>query len=332
MSNAFSRRLILTGAAGGFTLLTAGTAASSVPPQRVVHAAGETVLTSVPKRVVVFDLGALDVLDALGVQPAGVAGGRFPGRLAGYGAETYAKVGTLFEPDYAAVRAARPDLIIVGGRSASNYAELNAIAPTLDLSTSTTGFIGSVVRNILLLGRIFDRRTEASASAERLLSAIGALHARTKGQDALVLFAAGSGVQPQAPYTRFGVIYEVLGMQPVATPFDLPPSPPRSEAGSLSDADRARLSADQAAALAVVMDRDPDWLFVLDRASATGGEPAAPALLAASQAISRSRAWREDRVVHLDAPGWYLVGGGPSTLEASIAQIASAIGAPSRTA
>src|SRR5699024_10033538 len=43
-------------------------------------------------------------------------------------------VGTAFEPDYEAINALEPDLIIVSGRSSDTYSEMSKIAPTVDLT------------------------------------------------------------------------------------------------------------------------------------------------------------------------------------------------------
>src|SRR5687768_12223774 len=76
----------------------------------VTHAQGETTVPVDPQTVVVFDVGVLSTLDDLGVEVAGVPDAVFPESLAHYGEDEYAKVGSLFEPDYEAVNALEPDL------------------------------------------------------------------------------------------------------------------------------------------------------------------------------------------------------------------------------
>ncbi len=303
----------------------------------VQHAKGETRLPATPRRVAVFDLAALDILQALGVEVAAVPKAQFPAHLAPYGADKYAKVGSLFEPDAAALRALKPDLIIVGSRSASKYAEMSAIAPTIDLSTSTQSFLASVVANMLTLGRIFDRQAQAAAKAEELLVATRALQAKgAKAGKGLLLFVAGQGISPQPAQTRFGVVYELIGITPAVIASDLPPARPRAPAGqqapvagspeaAAAEAQRQRdaeLRTQQTAA--VIGKARPDWLFVLDRTAATGGEAQAAKLLAASTAVQQTPAWTRQRVVHLDPSSWYLIGGGYGVLQSTIAQVSQA--------
>lgn len=303
----------------------------------VQHAKGETRLAGTPRRVAVFDLAALDNLHALGVEVVAVPKANFPAHLSAYGADKYAKVGTLFEPDAEALRALKPDLIIVGSRSAGKYAEMSAIAPTIDLSTSTQSFLASVTANLLTLGRIFDRQAQAAAKAEQLLVAARGLEAKAgKAGKGLLLFVAGQGMSPQVAQTRFGVVYELIGIAPAVVAADLPPPRARGAAqlpapaagspeAAAAEETRRREAAQRDEQFAALLARvQPDWLFVLDRNAATGGEAVAPKLLAGHAAVQQTPAWTRQRVVHLDAPSWYLVGGGYGVLQNTIAQIGAA--------
>lgn len=304
---------------------------------RVPHRKGEAVLPGRPQRIAVFDLAALDILQVLGVEVAGVPKAMLPAYLARYGEDRYAKIGTLFEPDPEALRALRPDLIIVGGRSSAKYEELARIAPTLDLSTGTTDFLGDVVRNLRILGQATGKHVEAEAEGQRFFGEVRALHAKAAGKGTgLLLFAAGSGVSAQAPGTRFGIIYDLIGIRPVIAASEAPaaarparaaaPAPGTPEAAA-ADAARREAGERQAEHLEAALSRNPDWLFVLDRNAATGGKPVAAERLSGNAALRATKAWTAQQVIHLDAPGWYLVGGGLGNLRATIAQISAAFDA-----
>ena len=335
LPNSTSRRCAIAGLA---SLLLAPTVWAQSGGLLVRHANGETRLPGTPRRVAVFDLAALDILQTLGVEVTAVPKAQFPAHLAAYGADKYIKAGTLFEPDAAALRAMQPDLIIVGSRSASKYADMSAIAPTIDLSTSTQSFVGSVVANMLTLGRLFDRQAQAAAKAEELLLATRTLQAKgAKAGKGLLLFVAGQGISPQPAQTRFGIIYELVGITPAVVASDLPPPRARAVAGqpaapaagspeaAAAEAQRRRDAELREQQLATLLAKvQPDWLFVLDRNAATGGQAQAEKLLAANSAIQQTPAGRSQRVVHLDAPSWYLVGGGYGVLENTIAQVGKA--------
>lgn len=305
--------------------------------RQFVHAQGVVTLPDIPRKVVVLDLAALDTLDALGIPVVGVPAlreGMWPDYLKKYAGEEYAKVGSLFEPDLGAIRGLEPDLIIVGGRSRRALDDLSSIAPTMDLSTSTTGFIPSVVNNILTLGAIFEIEQQATATALQLLNDVRALHASAGEQsNGLLLFTVGEKVRPQVPATRFGIVYELVGIEPIVTPADA--GPPRERRTPVPDdapaevkaAEEARQKArDRADAerLAQILARQPQWLFVIDRNSAFRERDNAADVLAATDDVASSDAWKAGRVIHLSGGGWYLVGGGVQQLRQTIARIEAA--------
>lgn len=131
----------------------------------ITDAQGTRDLPQRPQTVVVFDLAALDTLDALGVAVKGVPDWAMTGDLEKYRDDTYAKVGSLFEPDFEAVAALSPDLIVIGGRSQKHFAALSEIAPVLDLTPDNDDFRGSVKRNAETIGKLFGKEAEV---AERL--------------------------------------------------------------------------------------------------------------------------------------------------------------------
>ncbi|SHE79252.1 substrate-binding protein [Lampropedia hyalina DSM 16112] len=177
-------------AVGAATLalpLAAQTRASDAPPVAAAtasrtfhHAQGQTTIAAVPQRIAVLDLAALDILDGLGVEVAGVPtleAQYWPDYLKKYSTSQFTPVGDLFQPDLEALKKLQPDLVILGGRSASKFQEVSAIAPTIDLSSGSTAFVPTVAQNILLLGRILNREPQASERAESLLRQVRELHA-----------------------------------------------------------------------------------------------------------------------------------------------------------
>ena len=134
----------------------------------VRHAKGELSLPSTPEKVFVFDLASLDTLTALGVEVSGVPGGKKPAYLSQYEGEDVAKIGTLFEPDYEAINAGEPDLIIVAGRSSAKYEDLAKLAPTIDLTTDTENFLESARQNARTLAGLFGKEEEAEALLAKL--------------------------------------------------------------------------------------------------------------------------------------------------------------------
>ena len=290
----------------------------------VAHAQGETVLKEAPRKVAVFDLATLDNLSALGVDavagvPKGADGqGNFPPYLARYADARYRNVGTLFEPDDMALHALKPDLIIVGGRSAGRYDGLTAIAPTIDLSPSGEGLAHAAITNTRKLGEIFGVTDRAEQRIAGFEAQLASLHAKAaKAGTGLVLFVAGTGAMVHAPGDRFGTAYDFIGIRPSVAPVAPAASGRRPAAGSPEAGVAARK---REAALRAALATDPTWLIVLDRAAATGSPPAPIAQrLAADPGIAATRAWQAGRVIYLDPKIWYLVGAGIGGLSRSAA-------------
>jgi len=91
----------------------------------------EVKLDKIPEKVVVFDNGFLDTLDALGVNPTAVVQDSLPSYLSKFKDSTYVNAGTLFEPAYEKLSEINPDIIFISGRASAAYAELSKIAPTV---------------------------------------------------------------------------------------------------------------------------------------------------------------------------------------------------------
>ena len=79
----------------------------------VQHLNGSTEVKKHPQRIVVLDYASLETLQLLGVEPLALPGNRknLPDNLKRYQDDKYLNAGTLFEPDMAVLRAAKPDLI-----------------------------------------------------------------------------------------------------------------------------------------------------------------------------------------------------------------------------
>lgn len=279
-------------------------------PLTLEHRQGQITLPNQPQQVVVYDLGLLDTLTALNVKIAGLPQTQdyWPEYLQQYANASYAKVGSLFEPDYTALEALKPDLILVAGRSSAAYEQLSKLAPTLDLSLDPAHFVEGVRHNLELLGQIFNREDKAEALEAELMQTLDALQTQAKASSGLVLFTLNNNIMIHAPGERFGMINALTGLTAVATPAEVTASP--SQRPALGSPEAQAMAEQRNQRLAQAMDKQPDWLFVLDRGAATGGEKTAAATLANNPAIAASSAWQKQQVYYLDPTAWYIATGG----------------------
>ena len=292
----------------GAAIVALGVAASANAADLTVkHAQGETAVPASPTKVLVFDLGTLDNLDRLGVKVTGVPSGiSFPEYMKKYQGDEYVKIGTLFEPDYEAVNAAGPDLIIVGGRSAAKYGELSKIAPTIDLTTNAKNFIADTEANVEKLGQIFGKEAEAKAEVEKLDAALVALKEKAANNGTgLLILTSGGKISAYGPGSRFGVLHDSFGVKPAA---------PDLSIGNHG----------QPASSEFILETNPDWLFVIDRDAAIGREGNSAKQVLDNELVRQTNAWKKDQVVYLNAQNWYLVGGGLGALHGTVDQLSQA--------
>ena len=258
----------------------------------VRHAQGETKVPANVKSVLTFDLAALDTLDALGVTVAGVPTGGKPAQLAKYNGPEYAKIGTVFEPDYEAVNAAEPGLIILGGRSAPKYAELSKIAPTIDLTVKPDAFLEDSIANAETLGRIFGKEAEVKRRVDRLRTSIAALKE--------------TAAHAYGPGSRFGVLHTEFGVKPAVE-------------------DLKVANHGQSISFEFILEKNPDWLFVIDRDAAIGREGQSARQFLDNDIVRRTTAWQKGQVVYLNASNWYSVGGGLTALQQDVDDLKTAL-------
>lgn len=132
-------------------------------PRTIEHAMGETVLKSQPKRVVVLDVGELDNVVSLGIEPVGLAPTEGSPELPSYlkkDAGTPKNVGTINNLNLEAIAGLEPDLILGSQlRAADKYDELSQIAPTV--FSIRPGFTWK--ENYLLNAAALDKTAEAEA-------------------------------------------------------------------------------------------------------------------------------------------------------------------------
>lgn len=279
----------------------------------VEHAKGRTTLADRPRTVLVFDIAALDTLDALNVPVAGVPGSNLPDYLGKYRDDRYVKIGTLFEPDYEAVAASAPDLIIVGPRSSAKYADLSQIAPTIDLSIDPMRFIAGTRLSVELLGRVFDRQEEAAALVARIDGAMAHARKSVPGDETVLMVMVNGGkLTAFGPGSRFGWIYRDLGLKPAGQ-------------GTTTAAHGEVISFEY------ILKTNPDWLLVLDRDAAVGhGGQAARAALD-NELISATSAAQKGQIVYVDPVRWYISAGGGAALAVVAEELATAFTAARAT-
>lgn len=277
----------------------AGSAAAEVPAGsiKVQTAHGEAVVPQNPERVAVYDLGAVDTLSKLGVKIGASVDSQ---NLAYLEAplKDAVKAGTLFEPNYEALNAYNPQLIVIGSRMAKDKVsdELAKLAPTIDMTAQTDNMKESAKARIDAYGRIFGKQAEADALKAEIdkTFADAKAAAQGKGKGLVILVNAGK-LSAFGPDSRLGGwIHRDIGV---------PPADEAIKEGSHG----------QPVSFEYIKEKNPDWLFVLDRSAAIGEEGQAAREVLNNPLVAQSTAWKKGQVVYLP-PETYLAAGGAQEL------------------
>ena len=277
----------------------AGSAASEVPAGsvKVQTAHGEAVVPQNPERVAVYDLGAVDTLSKLGVKIGASVDAQ---NLAYLDAplKDAVKAGTLFEPNYEALNAYNPQLIVIGSRMAKDKvsSELAKLAPTIDMTAQTDNMKESAKARIDAYGRIFGKQAEADALKAEIdkTFADAKAAAQGKGKGLVILVNAGK-LSAFGPDSRLGGwIHRDIGV---------PAADEAIKEGSHG----------QPVSFEYIKEKNPDWLFVLDRSAAIGEEGQAAREVLNNPLVAQSTAWKKGQVVYLP-PETYLAAGGAQEL------------------
>ena len=75
-----------------------------------------------------------------------------------------------------------------------------------------------------------------------------------------------------------------------------------------------------------ISEKNPDYIFVIDRSTAVGTEGASSAKQSLENDLVKStNAYKEGNIIYLDSTYWYLAGGGVNSLQAMIDEVYTAV-------
>ena len=275
----------------------------------VTDANGEKVeLNKNPKRIVVFDYGVADILKNLDVEIVGLPkSGTLPEILSVYADDKYANVGDLKEPDFEAIEALNPDLIIIGGRQAEQIDSFKEIAPTVYLAANGENYMDSFSTVAADLGNLFDKQEEVKKALNEIETKVADLNkvVSEKGISASVVMANEGGVSLFSQASRYGIIYSDLGFKQL-------------------DKNIEESTHGQQITFEYFLENNSDYVFVVDRGAVTGKGESAQTLFN-NEIMNKTDVAKNDNVVHLNSVVWYTMTGGIESTNIMIDEIAKAI-------
>lgn len=265
-----------------------------------------------PQRIAVLDMASLDILDRLGVgdRVVGSATTALDYLQAYVTNEEIANLGTIKEADLEAVMASEPDVIFIGGRLSSSYDALSEIAPVIYLATDTEiGVVESVRQNATTIASLFGLEAEVDALMADFDARIAALAAFAEGQNAIVGLCTSGSFNVLGSDGRCSMISVEIG-------FD-----------NLGDGDVTSTHGNESS-FELIVELNPDYIFVLDRDAAIATEGAKLAQeIVENELVMETDAYKNGHIVYLAHPTvWYTAEGGITALDIMLQDLESALG------
>ncbi|WP_066052631.1 siderophore ABC transporter substrate-binding protein [Robertmurraya korlensis] len=273
----------------------------------ISHQYGEVTLEKSPKKVVVFDFGVLDTLDAFGVDIVGVPQATVPKSLEKYASSDYTNVGSLKEPDFEAIHHLEPDVIFISGRQAELYDQFAEIAPTVFIDVDYANYMSSLEKNFELLAEIFEKEDVLDSKMEELTASIDELNKEATASEskALILLANEGKVSAYGPGSRYGFVHDAFGFKAVDENLEV------SQHG-------------QSITFEYILEKNPDVIFVIDRSAAVGGEVGAKETIE-NELVKKTNAYKNGKIIYLDAVNWYIAGNGVESTKSMVEEVKAAL-------
>lgn len=264
-----------------------------------------------PERIAVLDMASLDILDNLGMgdRVVGSASTSLEYLTDYVDNEEVANLGTIKEADLEAVMECDPDVIFIGGRLASSYDALSEIAPVVFLSTdSELGIVKSVTKNAETIASMFGLEDEVSKKTEGFGERIKALKKTAEGKTALVGMTTSGSFNLMGNDGRCSIVGREVGFE------------------NLTAAESTSTHGNEAS-FETVVEKNPDYIFVMDRDSAIGADGAQTAKeIVENELVMGTDAYKNGRIIYLEHPAvWYTAEGGITALNIMLSDLENAL-------
>lgn len=256
-----------------------------------------------PERIAILDMACLDIIDSLGVgdRVVGSAGTSLDYLQDYVTDQNIENLGTIKEADMEAVMACEPDVIFIGGRLSSSYDTLSEIAPVVYLSTDTEiGVVESVRKNASTIAAMFGLEDQVDEPMADFDERIETLEAFAEGKTAIVGMCTSGSFNVLGNDGRCSMIGREIGFENVGVDANVDTSTHGNEAS-----------------FEYVVEKNPDYIFVMDRDAAIGTDGAQLAQdIMENELVQGTDAYKNGQLVYLEHPAvWYTAEGGVQALD-----------------
>lgn len=273
-----------------------------------------------PERIAILDMPALDIIDSLDL------GDRIVGSaavtieyLTDYNPDDsdgqIMNLGTVKTADLEKVAACEPDIIFIGGRLSSIYNDLSAIAPVVYLAVDyEKGVVESTADNAKTIASIFGKEEEIDAKMEGFQARIDELKTVLEGKNVLLSMYNSNALGLMDTESQLNIIAKELGANNLGE--------------TVGEVEKATHG--EEASWETVITLNPEYMFVLDRSTATGA--AEEGVLGAKEVIENDLikeldVYKDGKIVYFieHANVWYTSTGGIQALDTMLADLEGAL-------
>ena len=273
-----------------------------------------------PERIAILDMPALDIIDVLGVGDRIVGSAKVTIEyLTDYNPDDsngeIINLGTVKTADLEKVAACEPDIIFIGGRLASVYNDLEAIAPVVYLAVDyEKGVVESTKSNAQTIAKIFGKEKELDALFADFQPRIDALNEVLNGKDTVLGMYNSNALGLMGTASQLNIIANELG------------------ANNLSDTvgETEKATHGEEASWETIITLNPEYMFILDRSTATGS--ADEGVLGAREVIENDLikeldVYKNGKIVYFieHANVWYTSTGGVQALDTMLSDLEGAL-------
>lgn len=284
-----------------------------------------------PERIAILDMAALDILDNLGLgdRVVGSANTSLDYLQTYVNNDAIENLGTIKEADLEAVMACEPDIIFIGGRLSKSYDALLEIAPVVFLATdSEIGLVESVRKNATTIASIFGEEDQIDEKMAQFDDRIAALAEAAEGKTAVVGMTTSGSFNILGDDGRCSIIgneigFDNLGNTVVAEKESSSDNSGKSEKGENSSNSGGTATHGNEASFEVIVELNPDYIFVMDRDAAIGAEGATLAKeIVENELVQGTDAYANGNIVYLANPAvWYTAEGGITALDVMLSDL-----------
>ena len=271
-------------------------------PIMVKHELGTTSIAYHPQRAAVLDMNEADFLDQLSIPIAGMPKDYVPHFLQKYKDDQKVQdLGAIVQPNMERIYKLKPDIILMTPLQANQYQALSKIAPTvhydINFNNSQQHHIEAIKAHLITLGQIFNQQQLATQKVDALDAKVAEVRKITanRPEKALVVLHNNGAFSNFGVQSRYGFVFNAFGVKPASTVVDtsLHGQPISSE---------------------FIKQADPDILYIVDRTAVMEHRPTIDAERMSNPLLRQTKAWKNGKVVFVDADAWYITAASPTSM------------------